>query len=81
LYIFLVKTVTVKELKAQWAEIEARTRDGESFLVLNHGRPAARILPPEPQQVLVWDDHLATAAQGRSRTAQETVRHDRDGRW
>ena len=77
----LMKMVTVNELPAQWVEIEHQIRDGETFLVLNHGLPAARILPPEPQQVFLWDDHPATAAQGRNRTSRATVRHDRDGRW
>lgn len=76
-----METVTIREMKAQWAEIERRTRDGEEFLVLNRGRPVARILPAPPRKVLHWEDHLATAVVGRGRLAEEVVRADRDGRW
>lgn len=76
-----MKTISVRELKAHWSEIELQLKQGETFEVLNRGRPAARILPATPRQVLKWEDHLATAAPGRGRTAEETVRADREGRW
>jgi prevent-host-death family protein len=76
-----METITVRELKSQWAEIERRTREGESFLILNRGRPAARLLPVSPRAVLHWDDHLETAADGIGLKSQEIVRADREGRW
>jgi len=76
-----MQTITVRELKADWAEIERRTREGESFLVLNRGRPSARVVPAGPREVLRWDDHLKTAVQGTGRLAEDVVRADRDGRW
>lgn len=76
-----MKTITVREMKAHWAEVEAQVRDGETFVVLNRGRPTVRITPAGPRSVLKWDDHLATAAEGRGRSAEETIREDRDGRW
>lgn len=76
-----MKTISVRELKAHWADVERQLRSGETFEVLNRGRPAALICPPRPRRVLSWDDHLATAAPGKGRTAEETVRFDRDGRW
>jgi antitoxin (DNA-binding transcriptional repressor) of toxin-antitoxin stability system len=39
-----VKTITVREMKAQWAAVEAQVRDGETFEILNRGRPAALIV-------------------------------------
>ena len=56
-------------------------RQGESFEVLHHGRPAAMIVPPGPRPVAVWDDHLATAVTAEGRTSEDTVRADREGRW
>jgi antitoxin (DNA-binding transcriptional repressor) of toxin-antitoxin stability system len=81
-FFYLMKTVSIREMKAHWSEIEDQVREGASFLVLNRGKPAARIVPPTPREVLVWDDHVATAvtpAGGQS--AEATVRADREGRW
>jgi prevent-host-death family protein len=76
-----VKTISVREMKAHWAEIERQVRHGETFEVLNRGRPAARIVPPHPRQVVKWDDHLATAAEEKGKRAEEVVRADREARW
>ena len=76
-----MKTITVREMKAHWAEVEAQIRDGETFEVINRGKPTVRLLPAKPRAILKWDDHLATAAKGRGRTAEEVIRYDRDGRW
>lgn len=76
-----MKTITVREMKAHWAEVEAQVRDGETFEVLNRGKPTVRILPAKPREILKWEDHLATAAVGAGRQAEETIREDRDGRW
>ena len=77
-----MKSVSIRELKAHWSVIEGQVREGASFLVLNRGKPAARFVPAAPQEVLVWDDHLATAVTPvHGRSAEETVRADREGRW
>ncbi len=76
-----MNTISVRDLKAHWADIERRTRQGESFLVLNRGRPSARVLPAGPREVLHWDDHLKTAVKSAGRSAEKIVREDRDGRW
>ena len=76
-----MKTISVREMKALWAEVEARVRDGEIFEVMNRGRPAVRLVPAAPRKILRWDDLLATAAEGRGKTAEETMRADREGRW
>jgi len=76
-----MKSITVREMKAHWAEVEAQIRDGESFEVLNRGRPTVHITPAKPRKVLKWDDHLATAAPSRGKSAEATVRADREGRW
>lgn len=81
MYFKYMKTLTVREMKAHWAEIENRMRDGETFLVLNRGKPAARILPPAPSKVLKWDDHLKTGIPNRGRTISETISEDRHSRF
>ena len=78
-----MKTISVREMKAHWALVEAQVRAGETFEVVNRGRPTARIIPATPRPVLKWDDHLATALPSPpgSRSAQELINQDRDGRW
>jgi len=77
----MMKTITVRELKAHWAAVEAQVRNGETFEVLNRGKPAARIIPAGPRGVLQWEDHLATALPGRGRSVEQAVGEDRDQRW
>ncbi len=78
-----MKTISVREMKAHWALVEAQVRAGETFEVVNRGRPTVRIIPASPRPVLKWDDHLATALPPHpgSRTAQELIDQDRGGRW
>jgi len=76
-----MKTITVREMKAHWAEVEAQVRNGETFEVINRGKPTVHILPAKPRSVLAWDDHLATAAKGKGKLAEAGIREDRDGRW
>lgn len=76
-----MKTITVREMKARWSEVEAQVREGETFEVINRGRPTVRIIPAEPRRILAWEDHLATAIPGSGRTAEETIAADREGRW
>ena len=75
-----MKTVTVKELKANWAQIEAQVKAGETFEVLNRGKVAAHIVPPTPRHVLRWPDHLATAYKNEGRKGSDIVREHRDRR-
>jgi len=76
-----MKTITVREMKAHWAEVESQIRDGETFEVLNRGRPTVRIVPARPREVLRWEDHLATAAEAKGRSTEAVVQADRDERW
>ena len=73
--------MSVREMKAQWSEVEVRVRSGETIEVLNRGKPSVRIVPAAPRKVTNWDDHLATAIPGSGRTAEETIAVDREGRW
>lgn len=76
-----MKTISVREMKAHWSEIEAQIRNGETFEVLNRGRLTARIIPAEPRQVLAWDNHIASALPAKGHSVEETVNADRQGRW
>ena len=76
-----MKTMSVREMKAHWSEVEAQVRAGETIEVLNRGKPSVRIVPAAPRKISDWDDHLATAISGGGRTAEETVAADREGRW
>ena len=76
-----MKTVSVREMKANWAEIERQVQQGETFEVLNHGKPSVRIVPATPRQVLKWDNHLATAVKTEGRSGSDAVDHNREGRW
>ncbi|MFP4377327.1 MAG: type II toxin-antitoxin system Phd/YefM family antitoxin [Spirochaetales bacterium] len=76
-----MKSISVRDLKAHWAQVEEQLRHGETFEVLNRGKPAALIVPPKPRAVAVWDDHLATAVAGRGKRSEEVIRADREGGW
>jgi len=80
-YYDIMKTVTVREMKAHWSDVEAQVRDGEIFEVLNRGKPTVHIIPATPRRVLKWDNHLDTAITTPGTSAEDTVRADRDGRW
>ena len=76
-----MKTISVREMKAHWAEVESQVSAGETFEVVNRGRPTVRIVPARPRPILKWEDHLATALPSKGRSAEETVDADRVGRW
>jgi len=76
-----MKTVSVREMKAHWAEIEEQVARGETFEVLNRGKPVVRIVAAVPRRIVRWDDHLATALPANGMTGQEAVAADREGRW
>jgi antitoxin (DNA-binding transcriptional repressor) of toxin-antitoxin stability system len=75
-----MKTITVKELKAHWALIEAQVREGQTFEVLNRGKVAAHVVPATPRKVLRWPDHLATAYKNTGRKGSDIVREHRESR-
>lgn len=79
--LFLMKVISVREMKAHWAAVEEQVRNGETFEVVNRGRPTVRIVPASPRRILAWDDHLATAIPSTGRSAEATVAADREGRW
>lgn len=77
----VMKTISVREMKANWSAVEAQVREGETFEVVNRGRPSVRISPALPRKILVWEDHLETAIPDAGRSAEQTVAADREGRW
>ena len=75
-----MKSITVKDMKAHWAQIESQVKAGETFEVLNRGKVAAHIVPAKPRQVLKWPDHLATAHKNTGKKGSDVIREQRDGR-
>ena len=73
-------SISVREMKAHWADIEKKLEHGETFQVLNRGKPTARIVPVSPKKLIVWPDHLATAIPNRGMTGEETVLEGRGAR-
>jgi len=47
-----MKVVSVREMKANWSEIERQVSNGETFEVINRGKPSVRIIPAVPRKVL-----------------------------
>ncbi|MFT4176280.1 MAG: hypothetical protein QM627_06455 [Luteolibacter sp.] len=76
-----MKTITVREMKAHWSEIEEQVRNGATFEVINRGRPTVRIVAAAPREIFAWDDHLATAIPASGKLSEEIVHMDREGRW
>lgn len=76
-----MKSISVREMKAHWSEVERQVKNGETFEVLNRGKPTVRLVPARPRKVLKWDDHLGTATETTGRSGTETVLEDREGRW
>ncbi|HMP72541.1 MAG TPA: hypothetical protein PKE55_04685 [Kiritimatiellia bacterium] len=75
-----MKTISVRELKARWAMVEEQVGRGETFEVLNRGKPTVRIVPATPRRVLVWDDHLSTAAKAKGISGSELIVQHREDR-
>jgi len=76
-----MKTISVGEMMANGAPIAGQVPAGESFEVVNLGRPTVHIVAAAPRRALKWDDHLAAAIPARGRSAEETIGADRDGRF
>ncbi|MCB1122769.1 MAG: type II toxin-antitoxin system prevent-host-death family antitoxin [Verrucomicrobiae bacterium] len=76
-----MKSVSVREMKANWSEIERQVAQGETFEVLNRGKPSVRIVPARPRKVLKWENHLENAVRVKGRSGTDAVLTDREGRW
>jgi antitoxin (DNA-binding transcriptional repressor) of toxin-antitoxin stability system len=76
-----MKTISVREMKAHWARVEALVANGEIIEVLNRGKPTVRLVPAGGRARVAWDDHLATAIRNQGTSSEETVSRDREGRW
>ena len=76
-----MKTISVREMKAHWAQVERQVRNGDTSEVLNRGRLSVRVVPARPRPVLIRDNHRATAIRVPGKSGEATVKHDREGRW
>jgi len=46
-----MKTISVREMEANWSLIEEQVRAGESFEVVNRGRPTVHIVAATPRRI------------------------------
>jgi len=76
-----MKKISVREMKAQWAEVERQVKNGETFEVLNHGKPSVLIVPARPHKIIKWDNHLETAIPNKGKSGADIIIKDREGRW
>ncbi len=76
-----MKSISVREMKANWAEIERQVANGETFEVLNRGKPSVRLTAARPRKVLKWRSHLEGAIKAKGKPGAETVLEDRNGGW
>lgn len=72
--------VSVWEMKANWSEIERQVAHGETFKVMNRGKPSVRIIPVAPRKILKWDDFLGTAIRTKGKTGEETIDYGKGSR-
>jgi len=68
-------------MKNHRSKIESMVKQGQEFIVLNHGKPAARIISTEPRKVLVWPDHLKTALRVPGKNASDVIIDERNSGW
>jgi prevent-host-death family protein len=50
-----MKTLTVRELRYDFAKVEEWLADGEEIEVTKHGKPVARLSPPGREKAPVFD--------------------------
>jgi prevent-host-death family protein len=50
-----MKTLTIRDLRYDFKKVEAWLADGEEIEVTKHGKPVARMLPPEAKKTAVFD--------------------------
>lgn len=76
-----MKTMTVREMKTHWSQVEQLVANSEIIEMLNRGKPKVRLVPAGGRQRVIWDDHLAMAIPNKGASATETVDRDRGSRW
>lgn len=50
-----MKTLTVRDLRYDFAKVEEWLADGEEIEITKHGKPVAHLSPPRPKQAAVFD--------------------------
>ena len=48
-------TLTVRDLRYDFAKVEAWLADGQEIEITKHGKPVARLLPPRPEMARKFD--------------------------
>ena len=50
-----MKTLTVRDLRYDFAKVEEWLADGEEIEITKHGKPVAHLSPPRTKQAAVFD--------------------------
>ncbi|HEX8310355.1 MAG TPA: type II toxin-antitoxin system prevent-host-death family antitoxin [Chthoniobacteraceae bacterium] len=50
-----MQTLTVRDLRYDFAKVEAWLADGEEIEITKHGKPVARLSPPKPKTQRIFD--------------------------
>jgi len=54
-FITIMQTLTVRDLRYDFAKVEAWLADGQEIEITKHGKPVARLSPPRPEAVPKFD--------------------------
>ena len=73
--------IVTREMKVYLSQGEKLEAHGEIIEVLNRVKLRVRLIPAGGRQLVIWDDHLATAIPNKGTSTTETVDRDRGGRW
>jgi len=73
--------IVTREMKVYLSQEEKLEAHGGIIEVLNRGELRVRLVPAGARQLVIWDDHLATAIPNKGTSTTETVDHDRGCRW
>lgn len=77
-------TANVRTLRNEYARLIAQAERGHSITILRHGKPVARLVPPEPPATADWSKSAAFALKQppvKNSAALRKVLDDNKGRY
>jgi len=54
-FITFMQTLTIRDLRYDFAKVEAWLADGQEIEITKHGKPVARLSPPRPETARKFD--------------------------
>jgi prevent-host-death family protein len=74
-----MQTINVRETREKLSQLLDAVAQGEEIVILRHGKPAARLTAPQPEQVRFLDrSTLRRALPPASESSATVVRHLRN---